>query len=105
MHIPCNSHSILWWPSGRHDKLISIDEENIVFWGLDCSKKSAQVDFLPQLLSFSDFIWKNRQSGVEEDFPPLFRELGSGWGKMGNLRCQDVFVIICMMPIIMISVF
>ncbi|KAF5747222.1 WD repeat-containing protein DWA2-like [Tripterygium wilfordii] len=34
---------ILWWPSGRHDKLISIDEENIVVWGLDCSKRSAQV--------------------------------------------------------------
>ncbi|GLT75569.1 hypothetical protein SLA2020_472840 [Shorea laevis] len=34
---------VLWWPSGRHDKLISIDEENIVLWSLDCSKKSAQV--------------------------------------------------------------
>ncbi|KAF5740937.1 WD repeat-containing protein DWA2-like isoform X2 [Tripterygium wilfordii] len=34
---------ILWWTSGRHDKLISVDEENVVLWGLDCSKKSAQV--------------------------------------------------------------
>ncbi|KAK0576172.1 hypothetical protein LWI29_013198 [Acer saccharum] len=34
---------VLWWPSGRHDKLISIDEENIFLWSLDCSKKTAQV--------------------------------------------------------------
>ncbi|KAJ0085085.1 hypothetical protein Patl1_09420 [Pistacia atlantica] len=34
---------ILWWPSGRHDKLISIDEENLFLWSLDCSKKAAQV--------------------------------------------------------------
>ncbi|XP_038886470.1 WD repeat-containing protein DWA2-like [Benincasa hispida] len=34
---------VLWWPSGRHDKLISIDEENILLWSLDCSRKAAQV--------------------------------------------------------------
>ncbi|XP_030522172.1 WD repeat-containing protein DWA2-like [Rhodamnia argentea] len=34
---------VLWWPSGRHDKLVSIDEENIFLWNLDCSRKSAQV--------------------------------------------------------------
>ncbi|XP_044512323.1 WD repeat-containing protein DWA2 isoform X2 [Mangifera indica] len=34
---------ILWWPSGRHDKLISIDDENLFLWSLDCSKKAAQV--------------------------------------------------------------
>ncbi|XP_015884079.1 WD repeat-containing protein DWA2 [Ziziphus jujuba] len=34
---------ILWWPSGRHDKLISIDEENIFLWSLDVSKKATQV--------------------------------------------------------------
>ncbi|OMP11145.1 hypothetical protein COLO4_03999 [Corchorus olitorius] len=34
---------VLWWPSGRHDKLISIDEENLLLWSLDCSKKAAQV--------------------------------------------------------------
>ncbi|XP_044476102.1 WD repeat-containing protein DWA2-like isoform X2 [Mangifera indica] len=34
---------ILWWPSGRHEKLISIDEENLFLWNLDCSKKAAQV--------------------------------------------------------------
>ena len=36
-------NSILWWPSGRHDKLISIDEENLSLWSLDLSKKAAQV--------------------------------------------------------------
>ncbi|KVI07723.1 hypothetical protein Ccrd_013914, partial [Cynara cardunculus var. scolymus] len=35
--------NVLWWPSGRHDKLISIDEQNIFLWSLDSSKKSAQV--------------------------------------------------------------
>ncbi|KAK7283449.1 hypothetical protein RIF29_12968 [Crotalaria pallida] len=34
---------VLWWPSGRNDKLISIDEENLYLWSLDVSKKSAQV--------------------------------------------------------------
>nr|XP_043631940.1 WD repeat-containing protein DWA2-like [Erigeron canadensis] len=34
---------VLWWPSGRHDKLISLDEQNIFLWSLDSSKKSAQV--------------------------------------------------------------
>ncbi|XVE94434.1 hypothetical protein REPUB_Repub02eG0008100 [Reevesia pubescens] len=29
--------------SGRHDKLISIDDENLFLWSLDCSKKAAQV--------------------------------------------------------------
>lgn len=50
MRVP---NSILWWPSGRNDKLISIDEENIFLWSLDCSRKAAQVDvvlgFLAQL--------------------------------------------------------
>ncbi|GAB2300440.1 WD repeat-containing protein dwa2 [Dionaea muscipula] len=34
---------VLWWPTGRHDKLISIDEQNILVWSLDSSKKTAQV--------------------------------------------------------------
>ncbi|XP_028757808.1 WD repeat-containing protein DWA2 isoform X2 [Neltuma alba] len=34
---------ILWWPSGRHDKLISIDEENLYLWSLDVSKKNAEI--------------------------------------------------------------
>ncbi|KAM7260459.1 hypothetical protein ACFE04_016200 [Oxalis oulophora] len=34
---------VLWWPSGRHDKVISIDDENLLVWSLDCSKKSSQV--------------------------------------------------------------
>lgn len=33
----------LWWPSGRHDKLISIDEQSLYLWSLDSSKKTAQV--------------------------------------------------------------
>ncbi|KAE8057362.1 hypothetical protein FH972_014063 [Carpinus fangiana] len=34
---------VLWWPFGRHDKLISIDEETLFLWSFDCSKKVAQV--------------------------------------------------------------
>ncbi|CAL1383721.1 unnamed protein product [Linum trigynum] len=34
---------VLWWPSGRNDKLVSIDEENLFLWSLDSSKKAAQV--------------------------------------------------------------
>ncbi|XP_059634004.1 WD repeat-containing protein DWA2 isoform X1 [Cornus florida] len=33
----------LWWPSGRHDKLISIDEQNLFLWSLDSARKTAQV--------------------------------------------------------------
>ncbi|XP_052189200.1 WD repeat-containing protein DWA2-like isoform X2 [Diospyros lotus] len=33
----------LWWPSGRLDKLISIDEQNLYLWSLDSSRKTAQV--------------------------------------------------------------
>ncbi|CAM8912503.1 unnamed protein product [Rhodiola kirilowii] len=35
--------SVLWWPSGRYDKVVTIDDENIYLWGLDSSKKTAQV--------------------------------------------------------------
>lgn len=34
---------VLWWPTGRHDKLISIDEQNMFLWSLDSSKKTAQL--------------------------------------------------------------
>ncbi|AEE35816.1 unnamed protein product [Arabidopsis thaliana] len=34
---------VLWCPSGNSDKLISMDEQNLVFWSLDSSKKSAEV--------------------------------------------------------------
>ncbi|XP_021902585.1 WD repeat-containing protein DWA2 [Carica papaya] len=34
---------ILWWPSGKCEKLVSMDEENLFLWSLDCSKKAAQV--------------------------------------------------------------
>lgn len=40
-HSPPNS--VLWWPTGRHDKLISINDENLYLWSLDVSKKTAQV--------------------------------------------------------------
>jgi len=36
-------NSVLWCPSGNSDKLISMDEQNLVFWSLDSSKKSAEV--------------------------------------------------------------
>ncbi|KAF8410325.1 hypothetical protein HHK36_002852 [Tetracentron sinense] len=39
----CKIKCILWWPSGKHDKLVSIDEENIFLWSLDSLKKTAQV--------------------------------------------------------------
>ncbi|KAL6521710.1 WD repeat-containing protein dwa2 [Orobanche gracilis] len=34
---------VLWWPTGKHDKLASIDEQNLFLWSLDTSKKTAQV--------------------------------------------------------------
>ncbi|XP_072996790.1 WD repeat-containing protein DWA2-like [Typha latifolia] len=35
--------SILWWPMGKHDKLISIDEGNLFLWSIDSSSKIAKV--------------------------------------------------------------
>ncbi|XP_006660371.1 WD repeat-containing protein DWA2 [Oryza brachyantha] len=46
---------VLWWPLGKHDKLISIDDRNIFLWNIDASNKSAKViqkgsaDMLPNL--------------------------------------------------------
>ncbi|PKU83382.1 WD repeat-containing protein DWA2 [Dendrobium catenatum] len=34
---------ILWWPRGRHDKVISIDEGNLFLWSIDSSSKTAKV--------------------------------------------------------------
>ncbi|CAA0831149.1 Transducin/WD40 repeat-like superfamily protein [Striga hermonthica] len=39
----CRIRSVLWWKTGRHDKLVSIDEQNLVLWSLDTSKLTAQV--------------------------------------------------------------
>ncbi|CAN6485202.1 unnamed protein product [Victoria cruziana] len=39
----CEIRSVLWWPSGKHDKLVSIDKENLFLWSLDSSTKSAKV--------------------------------------------------------------
>ncbi|OVA03007.1 WD40 repeat [Macleaya cordata] len=51
---------ILWWPSGRHDKVISIDEENLLLWSLDSSNKTAQVqsrESVGMLHYFSGGAW------------------------------------------------
>ncbi|XP_010459740.1 PREDICTED: WD repeat-containing protein DWA2-like [Camelina sativa] len=51
---------VLWWPSGSSDKLISMDEQNIFLWNLDCSKKSAEVlskDSAGMLHSLSGGAW------------------------------------------------
>ncbi|XP_062194995.1 WD repeat-containing protein DWA2-like [Phragmites australis] len=46
---------VLWWPVGKHDKLISIDDRNIFLWNIDTSNKSAKLisqgsaDMLPNL--------------------------------------------------------
>ncbi|KAG9446002.1 hypothetical protein H6P81_012130 [Aristolochia fimbriata] len=34
---------VLWWPSGKHDQLISIEEENLFLWNLDSSAKTAKI--------------------------------------------------------------
>ncbi|KAF5197872.1 Earp and garp complex-interacting protein, partial [Thalictrum thalictroides] len=39
----CKIKCVLWWPSGQHDKLISIDEENLFLWSLDSSNKTAKL--------------------------------------------------------------
>ncbi|KAJ9673356.1 hypothetical protein PVL29_023126 [Vitis rotundifolia] len=39
----CKIKCVLWWPSGRHDKLVSIDDENLFLWSLDSSRKASQV--------------------------------------------------------------
>uniref|UniRef100_A0A1D1YTR0 WD repeat-containing protein DWA2 n=1 Tax=Anthurium amnicola TaxID=1678845 RepID=A0A1D1YTR0_9ARAE len=39
----CKIKNILWWPSGKHDKVISIDEQNLFLWSLDSSSKIAKV--------------------------------------------------------------
>lgn len=39
----CKIKCVLWSPSGRHDKLISIDEQNVFLWSLDSSKKAVKL--------------------------------------------------------------
>ncbi|KAG6512015.1 hypothetical protein ZIOFF_030106 [Zingiber officinale] len=34
---------VLWWPSGKYDRLISIDEGNLFLWSIDSSNKVAKV--------------------------------------------------------------
>ncbi|KAF4378490.1 hypothetical protein G4B88_027550 [Cannabis sativa] len=51
---------ILWWPSGKHDKLISIDEENLSLWSLDNMPRKA-IQILSQesagMYHFSGGAW------------------------------------------------
>ncbi|KAL6587529.1 hypothetical protein OROMI_000507 [Orobanche minor] len=35
-------NALLYWPTGKHDKLVSVDEQNLFLWSLDTSKKTAQ---------------------------------------------------------------
>ncbi|XP_028549306.1 WD repeat-containing protein DWA2 [Dendrobium catenatum] len=52
---------ILWWPRGRHDKVISIDEGNLFLWSIDSSSKTAKVcmEYLDPLnvLGGEVFFW------------------------------------------------
>ncbi|KAK4745771.1 hypothetical protein SAY87_012083 [Trapa incisa] len=34
---------VIWWPSGKQNRLISIDQEKNLLWNLDCTVKIAQV--------------------------------------------------------------
>ncbi|KAL5713855.1 WD repeat-containing protein dwa2 [Ranunculus cassubicifolius] len=56
----CKIKCVLWWPSGQHDKLISIDEENLFLWSLDSSNKTAKVqakESVGSLHYFSGGAW------------------------------------------------
>ncbi|PKA60829.1 WD repeat-containing protein DWA2 [Apostasia shenzhenica] len=51
---------VLWWPRGKHDKLISIDEGNIFLWSIDSSNKTAKVisqESIGMLHSLSGGSW------------------------------------------------
>ncbi|CAI9771785.1 unnamed protein product [Fraxinus pennsylvanica] len=37
---------VLWWPTGRHDKVVTADEDTIFLWSMDTSKKTAQNKLL-----------------------------------------------------------
>lgn len=39
----CKIKSVVWWPSGKLNKVISIDEENLFVWNIDCANKIAEV--------------------------------------------------------------
>ncbi|XP_042425340.1 WD repeat-containing protein DWA2-like isoform X1 [Zingiber officinale] len=63
--------SVLWWPSGKHDRLISIDEGNIFLWSLDSSNKVAKVisqESVGMLQNLSGGAWdphdRNALSGI-----------------------------------------
>ncbi|XP_078173483.1 WD repeat-containing protein DWA2-like [Carex rostrata] len=52
--------SVLWWPMGKHDKLVTIDERNIFVWNIDSSNKIAKVisqESVGMLHNFSGGAW------------------------------------------------
>lgn len=63
--VSLNEHSfkikcVLWWPLGKHDKLISIDEGNLFLWSIDSSSKMAKVisqESVGMLHSLSGGAW------------------------------------------------
>ncbi|KAJ0960635.1 hypothetical protein J5N97_001511 [Dioscorea zingiberensis] len=51
---------IVWWPTGKHDKLVSIDEGNLFLWSIDSSNKTAKVisqESVGMLHSLSGGVW------------------------------------------------
>lgn len=43
---------MIWWPLGKYDKLISIDDRNIFLWNIDTSNKSAKVCNHPSVYQY-----------------------------------------------------
>jgi EARP and GARP complex-interacting protein 1 len=50
--LSCSFCSVIWWPLGKHDKLISIDDRNIFLWNVDMSNKSAKVCHYPSVCQY-----------------------------------------------------
>ncbi|KAM0945303.1 putative transcription factor WD40-like family [Dioscorea sansibarensis] len=51
---------VVWWPTGKHDKLVSIDDGNIFLWSIDSSNKTAKVisqESVGMLHSLSGGVW------------------------------------------------
>ncbi|XP_078440421.1 WD repeat-containing protein DWA2-like [Wolffia australiana] len=57
---PCKIKSVLWWPGGKHDKVISIDEQNIFLWDLNFSMQITEAkskESVEVLHSISGGVW------------------------------------------------
>ncbi|KAG6585779.1 WD repeat-containing protein DWA2, partial [Cucurbita argyrosperma subsp. sororia] len=76
---------VLWWPSGRHDKLISIDEENILLWSLDCSRKLAQ--------SFAQLSFRTKSSIIVSETEVCRKNLTSRRAFSSHRRSQQIIKI------------